>query len=64
MSARLLLGLLLGVWLANGQPDLGPAVGSRVPDFEASDQSGQTRSLQKLMGPKGLMLVFHRSADW
>jgi hypothetical protein len=42
----------------------GPAVGARVPDFALSDQSGQTRTLESLMGPRGLMLVFYRSADW
>ena len=44
--------------------DPGPAVGSRVPDFTAVDQDGRSRSLHSLMGPKGLMLVFFRSADW
>jgi hypothetical protein len=44
--------------------DPGPAVGSRVPDFTLPDQNGQARSLHSLMGPKGLMLVFFRSADW
>jgi len=43
---------------------LGPQVGARVPDFTLFDQAGQRRSLQSLMGPKGLMLVFSRSADW
>lgn len=43
---------------------LGPHVGSRVPDFTLLDQSGQSRTLASLMGPKGLMLVFYRSADW
>ncbi len=43
---------------------LGPQVGTRVPDFSLPDQRGQTRTLQSLMGPKGLMLVFFRSADW
>ena len=42
----------------------GPAVGSSVPDFSASDQAGQTRTLKSVMGPKGVMLVFYRSADW
>ena len=42
----------------------GPAIGEKVPDFTLSDQSGQTRSLYDLMGPKGLLLVFSRSADW
>ena len=43
---------------------LGPQVGERVPDFSLKDQNGQTRTLQSIMGPKGAMLVFHRSADW
>ena len=43
---------------------LGPQVGARVPDFSLPDQHGQTRTLQSLMGPEGLMLVFNRSADW
>jgi cytochrome oxidase Cu insertion factor (SCO1/SenC/PrrC family) len=43
---------------------LGPQVGSRVPDFTLLDQKGQQRTLASLMGPKGLMLVFFRSADW
>ena len=43
---------------------LGPQVGTRVPDFTLVDQKGQSRTLASLMGPKGLMLVFYRSADW
>jgi peroxiredoxin len=43
---------------------LGPQVGTRAPDFSLVDQRGQSRTLASLMGPKGLMLVFHRSADW
>jgi peroxiredoxin len=43
---------------------LGPQVGSRIPDFTLIDQQGQSRTLASLMGPKGLMLVFYRSADW
>lgn len=43
---------------------LGPQVGSRVPDFTLRDQRGQSRTLASLMGRKGLMLVFYRSADW
>ena len=42
----------------------GPRVGEKVPDFALSDQNGQEHSLQQLMGPKGLLLVFVRSADW
>ena len=43
---------------------LGPQVGDRVPDFALLDQNGERRTLQSLMGPEGLMLVFFRSADW
>jgi hypothetical protein len=43
---------------------LGPQVGQRVPDFSLPDQNGRTRTLQSIMGPKGAMLVFVRSADW
>jgi len=43
---------------------LGPQVGSRLPDFTLLDQKGQSRTLASLTGPKGLMLVFFRSADW
>jgi len=43
---------------------LGPQVGERVPDFTLPDQKGASHSLEALMGPKGLMLVFSRSADW
>jgi hypothetical protein len=43
---------------------LGPQLGTRVPDFTLLDQQGRSRTLASLMGPKGLMLVFFRSADW
>ena len=43
---------------------LGPQVGERVPDFSLKDQNGTVWTLQSIMGPKGAMLVFYRSADW
>ena len=43
---------------------LGPQVGQRVPDFTLQDQEGRARSLQSIMGPRGAMVVFVRSADW
>ena len=42
----------------------GPAAGSLLPDFSAPDQAGRTQTLKSIMGPKGAMLVFYRSADW
>jgi len=43
---------------------LGPQVGQRVPDFNLRDQTGRMRNLQSIMGPRGAMVVFFRSADW
>lgn len=43
---------------------LGPKIGEKIPDFTAIDQDGRERTLESLMGPKGLMLVFFRSAEW
>jgi len=44
--------------------DYGPAIGSKLPDFEASDQDGTRHTLRSLLGPKGAIIVFFRSADW
>ena len=43
---------------------LGPQVGDRVPNFSLKDQNGKNSTLQSIMGTKGAMLVFVRSADW
>jgi hypothetical protein len=43
---------------------LGPQAGERVPDFNLKDQNGKSRNLRSIMGPRGAMLVFFRSADW
>lgn len=43
---------------------LGPQVGERVPDFNLQDQNGRHQTLSSIMGPRGAMLVFVRSADW
>lgn len=42
----------------------GPAMGEKIPAFSAVDQNGKTQSLETLAGPNGLLLLFHRSADW
>ena len=44
--------------------DPGPAVGDRLPAIEAVDQDGRLRTFESLRGPKGLVFVFFRSADW
>ena len=43
---------------------LGPQVGEKVPDFALPDQHGTIQTLDSIMGERGAMLVFHRSADW
>ncbi len=43
---------------------LGPQVGERVPDFNLKDPNGKSWTIQSILGPKGAMLVFFRSADW
>ena len=45
-------------------PDSGFAAGALAPDFELPDQSGRPRNWKSLAGPRGLVLVFFRSADW
>lgn len=42
----------------------GPEPGERIPAFALPDQSGAIRTLDNLTGANGLLLVFHRSADW
>jgi len=42
----------------------GPAVGEKIPAFQAVDQHGKLRSFNDLKGPRGLVLLFVRSADW
>ena len=44
--------------------DYGPAVGSRMPAFQLPDQDGNQRNLTNVMGPKGALIIFYRSADW
>ena len=43
---------------------LGPQVGHVVPDFRLQDAQGKAWTRDSIMGPKGAMLVFSRSADW
>ena len=54
--------LLAGV-SASGR-EYGPAIGTRLPSFELPDQTGKPHSLKSLLGPKGAVILFYRSADW
>jgi cytochrome oxidase Cu insertion factor (SCO1/SenC/PrrC family) len=71
MPLALLLGsAVLAMASARSGPDdvdparLGPQVGESVPGFTLPDQRGRTHTLESLMGPKGLMLVFARATGW
>ena len=43
---------------------VGPKVGETLPEFSLRDQGGQVHSLKSLLGSKGAVIVFFRSADW
>ncbi len=67
--ATLTLLVALPVWAQSPRAPLdvsklGPQVGQRVPEFSLPDQNGKVWTLESIMGPKGAMLVFQRSADW
>jgi len=47
-----------------GSVPSGPEIGQTVPEFSLPDQTGRTQTLESIMGPKGALLVFYRSADW
>jgi len=44
--------------------EYGPATGTPLPAFELPDQAGKLHSLKGLLGPKGAVVLFYRSADW
>jgi methionine sulfoxide reductase heme-binding subunit len=48
----------------NTQFDVGIKVGERIPSFKLGDQAGNLRDFNSVKGPKGVVLLFFRSADW
>jgi hypothetical protein len=62
-----LIFILVTAWsvLSAQQPRItGPEIGSTLPSFEVPDQNSQVRNLKSIIGPKGVLLVFYKSADW
>ena len=55
---------LVFVQAQNDDYRTGPVIGEKIPQFALTDQHGQTRTLDDLIGTNGLLLVFSRSADW
>jgi peroxiredoxin len=69
MFATVMLGVTLAVLAtvgaARAADDLGPATGSTLPDMGTPlDQTGTPRDMASLMGEKGVVLFFFRSAAW
>jgi hypothetical protein len=67
LLASLLFAAVQAPPSAPARPDpmeLGPQVGQALPAFEARDQTGRLRNFASLKGPKGLVFVLFRSADW
>jgi peroxiredoxin len=58
------VAMLLSCTLSLLGREYGPPVGAAVPDFELRDQFGKTHTLKSLIGPKGAVVLFFRSADW
>jgi hypothetical protein len=48
----------------NRDAQSGRVIGADAPDFALPDQWGVTRTRGELMGERGLLVVFARSADW
>jgi hypothetical protein len=57
-------GILMAGYVPAQGIKTGPEVGAQIPAFSAQDQDGRPETLQSIVGPKGAMLVFFRSADW
>lgn len=72
MKEAIVISLLSPLLLAQVKPSeastfaakLGPAIGAEAPIFEVKDNVGRAQSFTSLRGPKGLILLFVRSADW
>lgn len=44
--------------------DTGLQPGATAPAFQLNDQDGKPQTLESLAGPRGLLVLFSRSADW
>ncbi len=66
LTAVLILAAGYGERLNAGQDDpaQGPAVGEEIPVFSLPDQNGKKQDFESMAGPNGLIILFHRSADW
>jgi len=59
-----ILALAATALVAQAAVPTGPEIGQAVSAFSMADQTGTMQTLKSVMGPKGVLLVFYRSADW
>jgi peroxiredoxin len=60
-----LCSIILAVTGCDNAAEPGPSVGVKFPhELTAPDQTGQRRTLESVMGEKGVAIFFVRSADW
>ena len=64
MKQLLLAIVVVTAALAQQPVASGPAVGARLPEFNVVGADGRTHTLKSVLGAKGALLVFFRSADW
>ena len=64
MALNRILSLAATALVAQAAVTTGPEIGQVIPAFSTVDQNGTVQTLKSLMGPKGALLVFYRSADW
>ena len=63
--ARALAVLIASLTMASEYSDgWGPAAGTQIPDGEFTSHAGVTLTLSDLMGDKGVLILFNRSANW
>jgi hypothetical protein len=64
MNINIACALLIAAVTVVPLEQRGPAVGTHAPEIRARDQFGREQTLQTLMGSRGVLLLFVRSADW
>ena len=63
--AIMMLAFLTSFGVAQAADDRGPAVGTKMLDIGTPpDQTGKPRAMDSLMGEKGVVFLFFRSASW
>ena len=65
MIAIMMLAFATGLGAAHAADDRGPATGTKMPDIGTpADQTGTPHAMASLMGEKGMVFLFFRSASW